>query len=119
MKQGALQSNIKINPRKNVQTITIKSGVQLLEITIKCPMAQTSKSPSKEDEPIEKLEEIDKMAKENKTEQTPSKVLTVVNAYVPHIPFPQRLQKHKLDAQFAKFLEILRSYISKHHFLMT
>ena len=31
-----------------------------------------------------------------------------MRAYVPRIPFPQRLQKSKLDYQFAKFLNMFK-----------
>ena len=31
-----------------------------------------------------------------------------VRSYQPHIPFPQRLQKSKLDYQFAKFLNMFK-----------
>lgn len=35
-------------------------------------------------------------------------ILPTVKPYVPPIPFPQRLRKHKLDKQFEKFLEVFK-----------
>ncbi|XP_022897634.1 uncharacterized protein LOC111411325 [Olea europaea var. sylvestris] len=42
------------------------------------------------------------------TEPLTSKTPILVKAYIPPIPFPQRLQKHKLDIQFGKFLEVFK-----------
>ncbi|KAL2542450.1 Uncharacterized protein Adt_03428 [Abeliophyllum distichum] len=38
----------------------------------------------------------------------PAKATPQVKAYVPPIPFSQRLEKHKLDKQFKKFLEVFK-----------
>ncbi|XP_022851238.1 uncharacterized protein LOC111373018 [Olea europaea var. sylvestris] len=47
--------------------------------------------------------------KENERKETPTvRVPSPVKAYVPPIPFPQRLQRKKLDNQFAKFVEIFK-----------
>ncbi|XP_022876925.1 uncharacterized protein LOC111395149 [Olea europaea var. sylvestris] len=47
--------------------------------------------------------------KKNERKETPAvRAPSPVKAYVPPIPFPQRLQRKKLDNQFAKFVEIFK-----------
>ncbi|XP_022846408.1 uncharacterized protein LOC111369161 [Olea europaea var. sylvestris] len=47
--------------------------------------------------------------KENERKETPVvRAPSPVKAYVPPIPFPQRLQRKKLDNQFAKFVKIFK-----------
>ncbi|XP_022889322.1 uncharacterized protein LOC111404799 [Olea europaea var. sylvestris] len=56
------------------------------------------------------VDELDK-ATENQVESSDSpqvKATAFVKAYVPSIPFPQRLQKHKLNKQFQKFLDVFK-----------
>ncbi|XP_022852334.1 uncharacterized protein LOC111373965 [Olea europaea var. sylvestris] len=46
---------------------------------------------------------------EDKRKETPTvRVPSPVKAYAPPIPFSQRLQRKKLDKQFAKFVEIFK-----------
>ena len=45
---------------------------------------------------------------EQQTEEGELKKKEEVRAYKPPIPFPQRLQKSKLDDQFAKFLNMFK-----------
>ncbi|XP_022881102.1 uncharacterized protein LOC111398436 [Olea europaea var. sylvestris] len=61
------------------------------------------KEAGTETESEQPTNEEDKM-KETPTVRAPSPV----KAYVPPIPFPQRLQRKKLDNQFAKFVEIYK-----------
>ncbi|KAL2461350.1 Uncharacterized protein Adt_44770 [Abeliophyllum distichum] len=49
-------------------------------------------------------EKVSKKSAESSKVRTP----ILVKAYVPPIPFPQRLQKYKLDKQFEKFLEVFK-----------
>ena len=47
---GALPSNTEVNPREHVQVITTRSGIQLLEIHVKRPGADTEQVESSEEE---------------------------------------------------------------------
>ncbi|XP_022883426.1 uncharacterized protein LOC111400232 [Olea europaea var. sylvestris] len=59
----------------------------------------------------EQVDELDKATEENQVNSSDSpqvKATAPVKAYVPPIPFPQRLQKHKLDKQFQKILDVFK-----------
>ncbi|KAL2525879.1 Aspartic peptidase [Abeliophyllum distichum] len=78
--QGTLPSNTETNPKEQVKAITTMSRAQLPEIHV-----------TRHESPKQLV-----------------KATVPVNAYIPPIPFPQRLQKSKLDKQFAKFLKIFK-----------
>ncbi|XP_022859682.1 uncharacterized protein LOC111380372 [Olea europaea var. sylvestris] len=64
-----------------------------------------------ETNPKDQVDELDKTTEENQIESSGSprvKTSTPIKAYVPPIPFPQRLQKHKLTKQFQKFLDVFK-----------
>ncbi|XP_022875808.1 uncharacterized protein LOC111394287 [Olea europaea var. sylvestris] len=106
--QGTLPSNTETNPKEQVKAITTRSGVQLPEIHVKRPATVIEKAPTMDEEQVD---ELDKAAEENQVESSDSpqvKATAPVKAYVPPIPFPQRLQKHKLDKQFQKFLDVFK-----------
>ncbi|XP_022864581.1 uncharacterized protein LOC111384524, partial [Olea europaea var. sylvestris] len=106
--QGTLPSNTETNPKEQVKAITTRSGVQLPEIHVKRPATVIEKAPTMDEEQVD---ELDKAAEENQVESSNSpqvKATAPVKAYVPPIPFPQRLQKHKLDKQFQKFLDVFK-----------
>ncbi|XP_022857778.1 uncharacterized protein LOC111378774 [Olea europaea var. sylvestris] len=106
--QGTLPSNTEINPKEQVKAITTRSGVQLPEIHVKWPATITEKTPTTGEEQVD---ELDKTTEENQIESLGSprvKTSTLVKAYVPPIPFPQRLQKHKIDKQFQKFFDVFK-----------
>ncbi|XP_022883158.1 uncharacterized protein LOC111399906 [Olea europaea var. sylvestris] len=106
--QGTLPSNTETNPKEQVKAITTRSGVQLPEIHVKRPATVIEKAPTMDEEQVD---ELDKAAEENQVESSDSpqvKATVPVKAYVPPIPFPQRLQKHKLDKQFQKFLDVFK-----------
>jgi hypothetical protein len=91
-----------------VQAITTRSGVQLPEITVKRPVAETNKVPTSDEEQVEGSEKsTDKNLKEN-SDTPQAKAAVPIKEYVPPIPFPQRLHKHKLDKQFSKFIEVFK-----------
>ena len=48
------------------------------------------------------------MQQEQQTEEGKLKKKKEVRCYQPSIPFPQRMQKLKLDYQFAKFLNMFK-----------
>ncbi|KAL6528076.1 hypothetical protein OROHE_015026 [Orobanche hederae] len=90
-----LPNNTETNPRENVQAMTTRSWVQLPEIYVQNQSEKTKRNPAHE-------------SKETESEPSSQQGPMTVEAYVPPIPFPQRLKKHKLDAQFGKFLDIFK-----------
>ncbi|XP_022891890.1 uncharacterized protein LOC111406743 [Olea europaea var. sylvestris] len=96
-----------VNLKEQVQAITTRNGVQLLEIHVKRPKRKGKEIMGKEAGTEVEFEQP--TDKENERKETPAvRALSPVKAYVPRIPFPQRLQRKKLDNQFAKFVEIFK-----------
>ncbi|KAL2491990.1 Uncharacterized protein Adt_27618 [Abeliophyllum distichum] len=62
--------------------------------------------PSTNEEHVEQTEQTTAMKESSGTPQV--KATVPIKAYDLPIPFSQRLQKHKLDKQFEKFLEIFK-----------
>ncbi|XP_010246432.1 PREDICTED: uncharacterized protein LOC104589722 [Nelumbo nucifera] len=90
--QGALPSNTEANPREQVQAITLKSGKELQEVEKK----------AKEEGKVSATLETEKKEKEQSdSKKEKSQQL--------QIPFPNRLNQHKLEKEFGKFLEIFKS----------
>ncbi|CAM8998028.1 unnamed protein product [Rhodiola kirilowii] len=99
---GKLPSQPDVNSIEHVDAITLKSGKIL-------PTPQEKSSPDgKEKEggiAKENLEdEPQAPAEEEKKEEEP----ILMRKYVPMVPFPQRLNKSKLDAHFQRFVEMLK-----------
>ncbi|CAM8952521.1 unnamed protein product [Rhodiola kirilowii] len=99
---GKLPSQPDVNSIEHVEAITLKSGKVL-------PIPQGKSSL--------RGEEVDgEMAKENPEvePQTPTEEEkkheepALMRKYVPMVPFPQRLNKSKLDAHFQRFVEMLK-----------
>ncbi|XP_022884032.1 uncharacterized protein LOC111400812 [Olea europaea var. sylvestris] len=96
-----------VNPKEQVQAITTRSGVQLPEIHVKRPERKEKEKMG--EEAGKEIEFEQPTDKENERKETPAvRAPSPVKAYVPPIPFPQRLQRKKLDNQFAKFVEIFK-----------
>ncbi|CAM8962412.1 unnamed protein product [Rhodiola kirilowii] len=99
---GKLPSQPDVNSIEHVEAITLKSGKVL-------PTPQGKSSPNDKemeggvakgslgDEPQAPTEE-------EKKEEEP----ILMRKYVPMVPFPQRLNKSKLDAHFQRFVEMLK-----------
>ncbi|XP_052172173.1 uncharacterized protein LOC127788102 [Diospyros lotus] len=105
-------SNTEVNPNEQVNVITTRSGVQLPEIHVRRPgVAKDTKNvqeiPTESDEfeAPKNQEEQEASAKQEIQEKV---MPPPVKPYVPPIPFPQRLRKHKMDKQFEKFLEVFK-----------
>ncbi|CAM8983325.1 unnamed protein product [Rhodiola kirilowii] len=99
---GKLPSQPDVNSIEHVDAITLKSGKVL-------PTPQGRSSPDgKEKEggiAKENLEdEPQAPAEEEKKEEEP----ILMRKYVPMVPFPQRLNKSKLDTHFQRFVEMLK-----------
>ncbi|CAM8921953.1 unnamed protein product [Rhodiola kirilowii] len=99
---GKLPSQPDVNSIEHVDAITLKSGKIL-------PTPQGKSSPDgKEKEggiAKENLEdEPQAPSEEEKKEEEP----ILMRKYVPMVPFPQRLNKSKLDTHFQRFVEMLK-----------
>ncbi|CAM8953800.1 unnamed protein product [Rhodiola kirilowii] len=99
---GKLPSQPDVNSIEHVDAITLKRGKVL-------PTPQGKSSPDgKEKEggiAKENLEdEPQAPAEEEKKEEEP----ILMRKYVPMVPFPQRLNKSKLDTHFQRFVEMLK-----------
>ncbi|XP_022873169.1 uncharacterized protein LOC111392139 [Olea europaea var. sylvestris] len=105
--QGSLPGNTMVNPKEQVLAITTRSGVQLPEIHVERPDRKVREIM--DEEAGTKAESEQPTNEEDKRKETSTvRAPTPVKAYVPPIPFPQRLQRKKLDKQFAKFVEIFK-----------
>ncbi|KAL2491673.1 Uncharacterized protein Adt_27301 [Abeliophyllum distichum] len=98
---GTWPSNTEVNPKEKVNAITTRSGVELPEIHVKRSGVDKETASSKE-----RATTSEKAVEKEKEDSLPEYIPPP--AYVPPILFPQRLQKHKLDKQFEKFLEVFK-----------
>ncbi|CAM8997983.1 unnamed protein product [Rhodiola kirilowii] len=103
MKQiGKLPSQPDVNYIEHVEAITLKSGKVLLT-----PQGKPSlKGKEVEGESAKENSEEEPQApiEEEKKHEEP----ILMRKYVPMVPFPQRLNKSKLDAHFQRFVEMLK-----------
>ncbi|KAJ9159740.1 hypothetical protein P3X46_025219 [Hevea brasiliensis] len=103
------------NSTEHCKAITLRSG-KILENGDKKIEEKIEEKKSREgDEQTEVRIEAEKEnpveekgSKERESKEEEPKYVTP-KAYMPPLPFPQRFQKAKLDKQFGKFLEVLKS----------
>ncbi|XP_062080137.1 uncharacterized protein LOC133784885 [Humulus lupulus] len=102
--QGNLPSTTEVNPKGNpneqCQAITLRSGTVYEGTSVEKRIEQ------KQDQQAPNVE--DKKTCEEKVKEIPPAREVVPPVSIDHhrkIPYPQRLQKNRLDKQFAKFLE--------------
>ncbi|KAL5754796.1 hypothetical protein ACOSP7_023016 [Xanthoceras sorbifolium] len=113
--QEALPSNTEINPKEHCKAITLRSGKQvdqLVGVQEKEKAAHNIQSHGDESFST-KDEEEEKEKKINEKDDLPDTSFDLppppeVKAYVPPIPYPQRLKKHKDKKSFTKFLEVFK-----------
>ncbi|KAJ9170165.1 hypothetical protein P3X46_018293 [Hevea brasiliensis] len=105
------------NSREHCKAITLRSGKILKDGDKKIEEKVEEKKSREGDEQTEAEVRIE-AEKENSMEEKGSKEreskeeepkYVAPKAYIPPLPFPQRFQKAKLDKQFGKFLEVLKS----------
>ncbi|XP_022889140.1 uncharacterized protein LOC111404580 [Olea europaea var. sylvestris] len=96
-----------VNPKEQVQAIRARSGIQLLEIYVKRPERKDKEVMVKEAEKEAESEPLTN-EKDERKETSIVRAPSPVKAYVSPISFPQKLQRKKLDKQFAKFVEIFK-----------
>ena len=83
----------------------LQSGKQLEDLP---------KEAKKVDE--KQAEDTTKVSKATSSEIPQPKPAAPVKAYVPPIPFPQRLRKNNIDKQFLKFLDVFKKLHINIHF---
>ncbi|CAM8933895.1 unnamed protein product [Rhodiola kirilowii] len=101
-KIGKLPSQPDVNSLEHVEAITLKSGKVL-----PTPQGKSSLNDKEREEGVaNKNLEVEPQAptEEDKKEEEP----VLMRKYVPMVPFPQRLNKSKLDAHFQRFVEMLK-----------
>ncbi|CAM9000425.1 unnamed protein product [Rhodiola kirilowii] len=99
---GKLPSQPDVNSIEHVEAITLKSGKVL-----STPQEKSSPNDKEMERGVAKENlELEPQAptEEEKKEEEP----ILMRKYVPMVPFPQRLNKSKLDAHFQRFVEMLK-----------
>jgi len=86
-------SQTETNPKGQINVITLRNGRQLEDPVVK---AKTNEGEIESEKP-----QSEKAVVESEKPKTPP-------LYQPKIPFPQRLAKPNLDAQFKKFVDMLK-----------
>jgi len=94
---GVFPSQTETNPKSQINVITLRDGKQLEELVVK--------SKTIEGEIESEKSQSEKAIGENENPIAPT-------PYKPKILFPQRLVKSNLDAQFKKFVDMLKKYTS-------
>ncbi|XP_063936100.1 uncharacterized protein LOC135147178 [Daucus carota subsp. sativus] len=123
--QGTLPSDTEANPGKkevkeHVQAVTLKSEKVTKEKDsatehdkeennqqVETPVLSSKSDSEKTIVDADKKEINEEASKESAEKSSPKSDDGVKQVYPPP-PFPKRLQKHKLDKQFAKFLEVFK-----------
>ncbi|KAL2513036.1 Uncharacterized protein Adt_18636 [Abeliophyllum distichum] len=89
--QGTLPSNTETNPKEQVKAITIRNGVQLPEIHVTRHESPKQLVPTTDEEQVERSEQKVDEATEQNSDTPQVKATVLVKAYIPPIPFSQRL----------------------------
>ncbi|XP_076960078.1 uncharacterized protein LOC143636341 [Bidens hawaiensis] len=92
-----LPSNTVNNPNAAVNAVTLRSGRTTM-VT----------EPTSEPVATEKETEIPKKVQERLVPASTARPKEPVRTYIPPIPYPTRLKKERLEAQYEKFLELFK-----------
>ena len=98
--QGSLPSNTETNPKEQMNAIILRNGRQRENLP--------KEVKEVEEDNMEQTKDTTRTFETASTEIPQSQQSALVKAYVPPIPFPQHLQKNKLDKQFSKFLNVFK-----------
>ncbi|KAL5782063.1 hypothetical protein ACOSP7_007092 [Xanthoceras sorbifolium] len=111
--QGALPSNTETNPKEHCMALTLRSGKQVdqpvgvqekeKEMSNVRPHGDNLFS-TKDKEEEKEINKEDNLPETSFDLPPPPEVM----AYVPPIPYPQRLKKYKDEKSFKKFLEVFK-----------
>ncbi|XP_017982375.1 PREDICTED: uncharacterized protein LOC108663286 [Theobroma cacao] len=101
--QGTLSSDTQVYPKskEHCNAITLRSGKQVTRVSEKS--IESSKEHVNDNKVI-----VEKEVEVEKTDNGQVKNQVKSQANYPPPPFPQRLQKQKLDKQFEKFLNVFK-----------
>ncbi|XP_076954772.1 uncharacterized protein LOC143629365 [Bidens hawaiensis] len=94
---GGLPSNTVNNPNAAVNAVTLRSGRTTM-VT----------EPTSEPVVTEKETEIPEEVQERLVPASTARPKEQVRTYIPPIPYPTRLKKERLEAQYGKFLELFK-----------
>ncbi|XP_076959026.1 uncharacterized protein LOC143634978 [Bidens hawaiensis] len=92
---GGLPSNTVTNPNAQANAITLRSGKTTQDVVF----------PS---QPVDDETEIPDKVHDRRVPASTAQVREPVKPYVPPIPYPNRLKKEKMEAQYGKFLELFK-----------
>ncbi|GJV04801.1 reverse transcriptase domain-containing protein [Tanacetum coccineum] len=94
-----------------MDAMTIKMDAQYKELQNR--LKQSTSDPDEDDTPISREEEANDDEDEEPTPQQKTKTTKPIEEtqlpkpYKPNIPYPQRLRKEKMEAQYGKFLDMI------------
>ncbi|XP_070043088.1 uncharacterized protein [Nicotiana tomentosiformis] len=103
--QGALPSNTEKNPKEHLKAISLRAGKSLDD-----PYVDREGKPQevkKVNECENKIESKFPKEQKNKGKNVQENEL-ITNPHSIPLPFPQKMNREKLDKQFSKFLDILK-----------
>nr|XP_016483975.1 PREDICTED: uncharacterized protein LOC107804571 [Nicotiana tabacum] len=103
--QGPLPSNTEKNSKEHLKAITLWSGKELDELYADRQEKNQTEQQVDKGKNIEKPSEP---SKEKEITNKEEKISEKMTAPPVTIPFPQKMNREKLDGQFAKFLEFLK-----------
>ncbi|KAL5756520.1 hypothetical protein ACOSQ2_021266 [Xanthoceras sorbifolium] len=119
----ALPSNTKTNPKEHCKAITLRSNKQVDQhVGVQEKEKEASNVKSHRDDSFSTKDNEEEKEKEiNKKDDLPKTSFDLppppeVKAYVPSLPYPQRLKKHKDEKSFTKFLEVFKKLHINIHF---
>ncbi|XP_070035273.1 uncharacterized protein [Nicotiana tomentosiformis] len=95
---GTLPTDTERNPKETVNAVTLRSRQMLKDLT------PIHKDVRHEKESGEQLKSgVEKKKEENSRREEPE-----VSKYMPALPFPQKINREKLDKQFERFIDVLK-----------
>ena len=116
---GQLALAVQKEPKDSFPSATRKNPKDYMVVTRRSSRELDERRVGKRDTEVEKQAEIRKELKQGSSETTEKKKTTKMQpkqqgkkeeckAYNPLVPFPQRLQKEKLEKQFSRFLNMFK-----------
>ncbi|KAL5758536.1 hypothetical protein ACOSP7_021147 [Xanthoceras sorbifolium] len=102
--QGALPSNTETNPKENCMALTLRSGKQKEMSNVRPHGDNSFSTKDKEEEKEKEINKEDNLPETSFDLPPPPEVM----AYVPPIPYPQRLKNYKDEKSFKKFLKVFK-----------
>ena len=105
--QGSLPSNTEINPKSQCMAISLRNGKQVELPKGSGERKDVVNQDKKDEEQVIEKENMDSELPEESSEMPPP---PEVKAYIPPIPYPQRLKKQSEDKNSPNFLRYSRNF---------